>query len=76
MNISHSAPGYTTVTLSRRNLNALLAKLDGHPPASACRIERECDDGLYLSVVAQEDADHYCDRHPGRMHQATEDVIS
>lgn len=58
------------VTLSRRNLNVLLAKLDGHPPQSACTITNH---GGHLIVKAEEDGVHYKDRvPPGRMHPHTE----
>lgn len=56
-----------TIVLSRRNLQVLLAKLDGHPADSACTIYK---DGFY--VKAEEDADHYGDRLPGEMHPETE----
>jgi hypothetical protein len=61
------------VTLSRRNLRSLLAKLDGCPPASARTIEIESDIG-WLSVSAEEDELHYGIRGfgPGPMHSDTE----
>lgn len=61
------ADGKRVLTLSRRNLLTLLAKLDGYPPGSACMIEK---DGLY--VKAEEDHIHYSDRPPGEMHEWTE----
>lgn len=57
------------VTLSRRNLLALLTKLDW--PVSARTIERDFGD-FVLAVTAEEDADHYRDRSPGPMHPQTE----
>lgn len=64
------------VTLSRRNLLALLAKLDGQPYESMCTIYTETPYGK-LSVKAQEDAIHYKDRPlpPGEMHPDTETQI-
>jgi hypothetical protein len=59
------------VTLSRRNLRALLAKLDGYPPGSARTIERD-DDAALLQVVAEEDDAHYAGREPGPAHPETE----
>lgn len=53
--------------LSRRNLEALIAKLDGYPLDSHCTIER---DGIY--VKAEPDEIHYADRIPGEMHTSTE----
>ena len=62
------------VELSRRNLESLLAKLNGHPPDSACTLIRHCEDDLYLSIQAVEDDAHYLDDRPpaGRMHPETE----
>lgn len=49
------------VVLSRRNLLTLLAKLDGHPPNSACTIGGGTDaPGLF--VKAEEDDVHYASR--------------
>lgn len=59
------------VELSRRNLKSLLAKLDGHPPNSACTIEKN---GVFVRAV--ENYDHYSDRRPGDMHPDTEREIS
>jgi len=61
-----------TVVLSRRNLLSLLAKLDGHPPDSACTIYNQD-----IVVVAEPDEVHYADRDAGgRMHPKTESAIS
>lgn len=59
--------GNNRLVVSRRNLLALLTKLDGNPLASACTIERE---GFYLQ--AEEDVVHYADRPAGPMHHDTE----
>lgn len=55
------------IELSRRNLRALITKLDGHPENSACTIFY---DGW--SVKAVEDDKHYGNRAPGPMVPATE----
>ena len=56
------------LVLSRRNLLALLAKLDGHPPDSNCAIL-----GQGILVRAEEDDVHYADRpFAGRMIPETE----
>ena len=54
--------------LSRRNLQVLLAKLDGHPPGSACTLERDDGSGAVFRVIAEEDAEHYAGRTPGDVH--------
>ncbi|MDQ2912257.1 MAG: hypothetical protein M3T56_03270 [Chloroflexota bacterium] len=41
------------VALSRRNLRALMAKLDGGPPDSACTISYETRDRVTLLVTAE-----------------------
>lgn len=69
------------VTLSERNLRALLAKLDGSPPDSACTITYPTRDGPTLVVSAESDAVHYF--HPerdvpgiaGAMHFETEERV-
>ena len=64
------------VALSRRNLKALLAKLDGHPPGSAKTLSYPMANGDVLWVTAEEDDAHYS--HPereapaGAMHPETE----
>ena len=73
--------GREFVVLSRRNLLSLLAKLDGHPPGSACTIGGGTDaPGLW--VMAEEDEKHYADRVVpegmakwGPMHPSTEQKI-
>ena len=47
------------VALSRRNLQSLLAKLDGHPPGSAKTLTYDNGDGVILMVTVEEDAEHY-----------------
>jgi hypothetical protein len=53
------------VVLSKRNLLALLSKLE--MPGSAQTIEME---GVYVS--SEPDAEHYGDRVPGEMHPFTQ----
>lgn len=60
------------VTLSRRNLLALLSKVDD--PDSARIITRQCD-GAFLIVRAEPDSEHYQDRVPGRMFAKSEEFI-
>jgi hypothetical protein len=62
------------VTLSRRNLLTLLAKLDGHPSNSACSIFLAGDEGPGLLVRGEENDAHYGNRPapPGAMHPETE----
>lgn len=81
--------GTTWVTLSRRNLQTLLAKLDGHPTDSACTIQGGTD-AWGLFVKAEEDEVHYKHREEwrqsgklpdsstvwGRMHPETEEAIN
>lgn len=62
--------GLVFVTLSRRNLLSLLAKLDGHPPGSSCTLGKGS-----VWVRAEEDAAHYGSRTPGPMHPETEEEI-
>lgn len=64
----------TSVVLSRRNLLALLAKLDGHPPNSLCSIDGGADAPGFM-VTAEEDHFHYRDRPAGEMIEETEDLI-
>ena len=65
------------VTLSRRNLKTLLAKLDEHPSESGRTINRYNDEGNLLVVTAEEDHIHYRKRGygPGLMHPDTESAI-
>ena len=64
--------GLPVVELTRRNLLALLAKLDGNPPGSACTL---IDPDDRIAVKAVEDSRHYEDRRAGPMHDATEAVL-
>jgi hypothetical protein len=57
---------------------SLLAKLDGHPPGSACTIgmPNHDKDGFHWFIKAVEDAEHYADRRPGPMHAETETALT
>jgi hypothetical protein len=59
------------VELTRRNLEALLAKLDGYPANSACTLFSP-GAGPSIYVKAVENAEHYSDRRPGALHEDTE----
>jgi hypothetical protein len=73
--------GVVHVALSERNLKALLAKLGGSPPDSACTITYDTRDGVTLVVSAEPDGVHYA--HPerdvpgiaGTMHPDTEECM-
>ena len=67
--------------LSRRNLLALLHKLDrakATPGSSACTIVKQdmehpkYPSGDVVVVTALEDAEYYTDREPGKMHPKEE----
>lgn len=70
-----SIGGVIHIALSRRNLAAMLHKLD-YFPDSALRIESdpECFGGWQLVFTGETDQDHYGDRPlpPGLMHPWTE----
>jgi hypothetical protein len=73
MKILHKSAASITVQVSRSNLTALLAKLNGRPPDSVCTLLRydqsaEC----YLRIQAVEDGAHYASRDRGIMHEDTE----
>jgi hypothetical protein len=73
MKLNASTPAAAHVTLSRRNLLALLAMLDEPTHVSktiAGHFEPSDANGhrwQYLEVTAEEDAEHYAGRQPGRM---------
>ena len=68
MRLEIADDGTIHVTLSRRNLLALLAKLSGNPEGSHCAIGWD-----RLVVQAEPDGLRYARRvPPGRMHPATE----
>ena len=60
--------GVVGIELTRRNLKALLAKLDGNPPNSACTLVDRTN-AAYVKAV--EDVEHYADRAPGALHEDT-----
>ena len=59
-----------TITLSKRNLLALLDKVD-RSRESARTIYKQCG-GVLVQVSAQTDDEHYGDREAGRMEHGTE----
>lgn len=67
--------GVADITLSRRNLRTLLAKLDDHPADGEKSIARW--DGVATVIVrAEEDEVHYAERPAGKMHPETESEIA
>jgi hypothetical protein len=72
MKVLTDSDGVVTVELTRRNLEALMAKLDGYPEGSACTICAGTSQGGPLLVKAVENAAHYGDRPPGALHRDTE----
>lgn len=61
MRSERTSDGKLRVVLSRRNIAALLAKLDGYPPGSALTLAGDhCDPPF--DVVAEEDDVHYGNR--------------
>lgn len=74
MNANITCTGLTTVTLSKRNLLALLHKVDD--PASAKIIYRRLENGQVLVVQAEPDEEHYGERTPGVMTFNIEEFIS
>jgi hypothetical protein len=62
----------TEVRLSKRNLLALLDKVDD--PGSLTTLVRRTKAGL-LIVKAEPDAEHYGDREPGPMSERSEAAI-
>jgi hypothetical protein len=59
--------GGGTLELTRRNLQALLDKLDDPLSARTLSKVQEGGDGV-ITVVAVEDAEHYSDRAPGEVY--------
>jgi hypothetical protein len=64
--------GEVEVTLSRRNLLSLLHKLDWDGSA---RTIQKFADGIVLTVVAEDDDEHYGEYAAGVMHDETERFI-
>jgi hypothetical protein len=74
-------PASVILTLSKRNLLALLQKADD--PLSQRRLVGgyvyeggKLIDGIYLVVGCEPDEQHYVDRQPGAMHPRTEEFIA
>jgi hypothetical protein len=61
------------VTLSKRNLLALLEKLSCDD--SIRMIRRRCENGVWLVLKAEPDDEHYRFRPAGQMHPRTEAAI-
>lgn len=61
------------IVLSRRNLLALLHKLD--KSGSSRTLVKSCDNGV-LIVRAEDDSEHYGDKKPGQMTSDTENFIA
>lgn len=72
----YNNPRAVYIELTRRNLYALIAKLDGSPQDSARTITKTLAEDILYSVTAVEDEAHYSDTPPGRMHYDTERAIS
>lgn len=73
MRLDQTPLGEIKIALSRRNILALLHKLDWE--GSARTIQKECDNGMLLTLVAEDDDEHYGDDEPGIMHDVTEQFI-
>lgn len=70
----------THVFLSKRNLLSLLAKLNGHPPDSACTLMYQQKDNSWLIVTGEPDNIHYVNSErdgntAGPTHPDTEKAI-
>lgn len=70
MQIQHLTETDLTVTLSRKNLEQLLAALDLFEESDAFYallpfLMRTCENGVRLTVLAQSDAEHYERREAG-----------
>lgn len=81
MRVEVNDNGSLHVTLSRRNLLSLLAKLDGHPPDSACTIVSPSFYDVKVLVSGEEDEVHYASAErlglaAGPMHPDTEAKLS
>jgi hypothetical protein len=77
MRIDNRHPKHVYITLSRRHLLTLLAKLDGKPASSLRTIYIGGGNQPLLVVTAEDDDMHYGSRGygPGPMHQDTERAI-
>jgi hypothetical protein len=69
----HLEAGVLEVTLSKRNLQTLLLKLD--VPGSERTLVRTVDSGMNLRVTAEHDDVHYRDREPGPVHPREEEKL-
>lgn len=75
MKMHRFADGKIEVVLSRRNIEVMLAKLNGHPPDSLLTALGGGEaEGLILRV--EENDIHYGDRPYGRAHPDTEAAVA
>lgn len=67
---------HVNITLSKRNLLSLLAKLNGYPPQSCCTLKK-LEGKVILTVCAEDDHTHYANRGypPGEVHPETAEAI-
>lgn len=73
---STSTGSVAEVTLSRRNLLALLHKLEMPRSGRTLMSEHDCSPGWTLVVRAEDDPEHYADRRgPGPVHPSSEVFI-
>jgi len=77
VNVKVQGP-YIEVTLSRRNLIALLGKLDrpGEAIRTLTRMAGDEGERYVLTVIAEEDEQHYGERTPGYMGADLEEQIA
>lgn len=86
MKINHISLNEVEITLSERNLLALLGKLRGYPKRSFATLEKletidritlgKDEENVRLIVKAETDAEHYKNRAPaGEMHKETEKFV-
>lgn len=74
MRLEWDEHGRFVLVASRTNLLSLLAKLDGHPPGSACILEGGSE-AAGIRLKAEEDDVHYAHRDRGLMHEKTEKEV-
>ena len=74
----HDHGAVAEVTLSRRNLLALLHKLEMPGSARTLMTDYDCPDGWVLAVRSEPDDEHYGQRlaPPGPLHPASKVLVS
>ena len=76
MKLNHVSDNKVEITLSERNLLALLGKVRGNPKNSACQLIK-LDNRMMLRVKAESNDTHYANRAPaGEMCEETEKFIN